>query len=142
MKTRSRVLLILLILSDGHFLAGNAHGQCADTPRSVNPGLTCPPAPCVLPPTQASEGGSIVTDSPLVSNPLNPKQLLLGSFDGNCFALGFHLSRDGGSTWKRTCMPSITTQGRVYYPLDEPLVGYDRNGAAYIAGLYFDSQGQ
>ncbi len=67
-----------------------------------DPGLTCSPTPCVLPPTQASEGGSTVTDTPIVTNPLNPKQLLLGSVDYNCAdpsSLGFHLSRDGGSTW-------------------------------------------
>jgi hypothetical protein len=55
--------------------------------------------------------------------------------------LGFHLSSDGGSAWNRTCMPSIITQQRVYWPSDEPSVGYDRKGAAYIAGLYFDSEG-
>ena len=74
-----------------------------------------------------------MTDSDIVSNPLNPKQLLLGSVDGNCGGLGFHLSSDGGSTWKVTCMFSTG---------DEPHVGYDRKGAAYIAGLYFDSEGR
>jgi hypothetical protein len=143
MKAGSRVLLIFLTLSVGHFLVGNAHAQSAETPGAVNPGLTCSPAPCVLPPTQASEGGYIVTDAPIVSNPLNPKHLLLGSFDGNCpgsSALGFHLSRDDGSTWKRKCMPSIITKTRVYWPGFDPLVGYDRNGAAYIAGEYGDSE--
>jgi hypothetical protein len=144
MKTGSRVLLIVVILSAGHFLAGNAHGQSVEVPGSVHPDLTCSPAPCVLPPTQASEGGSIVTDSPLVGNPLNPKHLLLGSFDGNCpppSLLGFHLSRDGGSTWNPpTCMPTIITTQRVYWPEFDPLVGYDRNGVAYIAGSYGDSK--
>jgi uncharacterized repeat protein (TIGR03803 family) len=131
--------------TSGHFFARRPYGQSVEAPGPVSPDLNCSPAPCVLPPTQASEGGNPVTDTPIVSNPLNPKHLLLGSVDGNCpppSVLGFHLSTDGGSTWNRTCMPSIITQGRVYYPLDEPLVGYDRNGAAYIAGLYFDSQGQ
>ena len=144
MKAGSRVLLIVLILSVGHFLSGRAHSQSAETPGVVNPDLTCSPTPCVLPPTQASEGGYIVTDAPIVSNPLNPKQLLLGSFDANCpnpSALGFHLSSDGGSTWNRTCMPSIITKLRVYWPDFDPLVGYDRNGAAYIAGDYDDSEG-
>ncbi|HXM20794.1 MAG TPA: sialidase family protein, partial [Terriglobales bacterium] len=54
--------------------------------------------------------------------------------------LGFHLSSDGGSTWNRTCMPSIITKTRVYWPGFDPLVGYDRNGAAYIAGEYGDSE--
>ena len=144
MKAGSSFQLILLIIAAGCFFAGNADTQLTEAPRPVTPDLTCSPAPCVLRPTQASEGGSTVTDSPLVSNPLNPKHLLLGSFDANCYplALGFHLSRDGGSTWNRTCMPAITIRGLVYYPLDEPLVGYDRNGVAYIAGLYFDTEGQ
>jgi hypothetical protein len=135
MKAGSRVLVVAVVMTVGHFLAGGVDGQ---TPQPEPPGqFNCSPAPCVLPPTQASEGGSIVTDTPIVANPLNPKQLLLGSFDGNCpppTALGFHLSSDGGSTWKRTCMPPLN---RVYLPVDEPHVGYDRKGAAYIAGFYF-----
>jgi hypothetical protein len=128
MKAGARVLLIVIILSVGHFLSGRAHGQSAETPGAVNPDLTCSPAPCVLSPTQASEGGSMVTDSPIVSNPLNQRELLLGSFDYNCYPswLGFHLSRDGGSTWKRKCMPFIYTKNLVYVPSFDPLVGYDR----------------
>ena len=34
-------------------------------------------------------------------------------------------------------MPSITIGGRIWDADDEPSVGYDRKGAAYIAGLYF-----
>ena len=140
MKARSRVLLTFLALLGGSFLTGGAHGQSARTPRPVNSGrLHCSPAPCVLPPTQASEGGNPVTDTPIASNPLNPKQLLLGSVDGNCpipSVLGFHLSTDGGSTWKRACMPTIVTQNRAFWPADEPSVGYDRKEAAYIVGGY------
>ena len=36
-------------------------------------------------------------------------------------------------------MPSIITKERVYWPSDEPSVGYDLNGNAYVAGLYFNS---
>jgi hypothetical protein len=81
-----------------------------------------------------------VTDSPIVTNPLNENELLLGSFDGNCPGLGFHLSRDGGSTWTlANCMPDIFTKQHVYQPGFDPLVGYDRHGAAYAAGEYFDT---
>jgi hypothetical protein len=139
MKAGSRVLVIVTVMTVGHFLAGGAAGQ---TPGPEPPGqFNCSPAPCVLPPTQASEGGGIVTDSPIVTNALNATQLLLGSVDANCYGLGFHLSSDGGSTWKVTCMASIY-KGGVWSPSDEPQVGYDRKGAAYIAGLYYPSEGR
>jgi uncharacterized repeat protein (TIGR03803 family) len=126
----------------GNSFAWLAHDHSAVAPKPLSHGLfNCSPAPCVLPPTQASEGGGMVTDSPIVTNPLNAKQLLLGSVDDNCNALGFHLSSDGGSTWKVTCMASIYGE-QVWSPLDEPQVGYDRKGAAYIAGLYFPSEGR
>jgi hypothetical protein len=98
----------------------------------------------VLLPTQASEGGSIVTDTPIVTNPLDQGELLLGSVDFNCYpsGVGFHLSQDGGSAWTRVlCMPFIYAKNYVYVPLDEPSVGYDRNGVAYASGIYFDNEG-
>jgi uncharacterized repeat protein (TIGR03803 family) len=95
-------------------------------------GFNCSPAPCVLPPTQASEGGDTVTVSPVLANPLNPKELLLGSVDFNCPQVGFHLSRDGGSTWVRTlCMPPIF-KPELLEPGGEPLVAFDRHGVAYV----------
>jgi hypothetical protein len=137
-----RIVLTVAVLM-GLFLVGNAQGQSTGAPRLAKTGrFNCSPAPCVLPPTQASEGGNPVTDTPIVSNPPNPKQLLLGSVDGNCpppSVLGFHLSTDGGSTWKRHCMPSIITRQHAYWPSLDPSVGYDRNGAAYIVGMYNSS---
>ena len=123
-----------------HIFAWRAYGQSAEAPRPANVGgFNCSPAPCVLPPTQASEGGSIVTNPLIVTNPENEKELLLGSLDGNCpppSGLAFHLSRDGGSTWTRVlCMP-VMHKGGVYWPIINPLVGYDRNGVAYVAGGY------
>jgi len=144
MKTRARPLLALLIVLSVFSPAGSARGQSAGTPRPVNPGLACHPTPCVLPPIQASEGGSTVTDSPIVTNPLNPKELLLGSVDYNCgyeSNVGFHLSTDGASTWARVeCMPEFTVKGHEHLALDEPSVGHDRKGNAYIAGLYNDQK--
>ena len=136
MKAGPCVLLVLLLVCVGNFLIGKAHGQSTERATSVPPRLTCSPAPCVLPPTQASEGGSIVTDTPIVTNPLNPKHLLLGSVDGNCGGLGFHLSSDGGSTWKVGCMLIYHRTGQ-----DEPHVGYDRKGTAYISGTLFSQRG-
>jgi len=126
-------------------IAGNAQGQSTGAPRLAKTGrFNCSPAPCVLPPTQASEGGSVVTDPLIATNPVNQKELLLGSFDGNCYpsALGFHITRDGGSGWNRVlCMPFIDTKNFAYVPSFEPSVGYDHNGAAYAAGFYNDNEG-
>ncbi|HXM61594.1 MAG TPA: sialidase family protein [Terriglobales bacterium] len=146
MTAGPRSLLIFLALPIVVLLAGNARGQSDEPMRTASPGLTCSPAPCLLTPTQASEGGGLATDTPIVTNPLNSKQLLLGSVDYNCSGegsdVGFHLSGDGGSTWERVeCMPAIVTKQRDFQPLDEPSVGYDRKGNAYIAGLYFDTEG-
>jgi hypothetical protein len=145
MKTKPRVVLIVLVVSAGLFLAGSAHGQSAEAPKPAKPRLTCSPAPCVLPPTQASEGGGVTTDPLIVTDPLKPNDLLLGSVDYNCgqqSSLGFHLSTDGGSTWERVeCMTPIIHGENRYLPDDEPSVGYDRKGAAYSAGVYFDYEG-
>jgi hypothetical protein len=142
----TRLGLIALIVAAGHFLAEKAQSQSdkALPEPTITTNFTCSPAPCVLPPTQASEGGNPVTDTPIVTDPLNSNQLLLGSVDYNCSgsSLGFHLSRDGGSTWERVvCMTEIVKGSNIYLPSDEPSVGYDRQGIAYVAGIYFDQEG-
>jgi hypothetical protein len=82
----------------------------------------------------------LVTDSPIVANPSNVKDLLLGSVDYNCpdqSNVGFHLSTDGGSTWTRVlCMAGIGHKQIAYIACDEPSVGYDQEGNAYAAGAY------
>src|ERR1700722_2390896 len=141
MKTTYQLLLALVIILLAWFLVGYGEAKAQSAAKSAK--FYCSPAPCVLPPTLASEGSGFVTDSHIVTNPTNQKELLLSSFDGNCTQpLGFHLSRDRGSTWQRVlCMSSIISKQRVYQPSNEPAVGYDRNGIAYVAGLYFDSEG-
>src|ERR1700730_12385778 len=110
MKIRFGALVMFLVISGMHFQAGIGHAQPKHAWHAMNPRFYCSPAPCVLPPTQASEGGNPVTDTPIVSNPLSPKQLLLGSVDGNCpmsSDLGFHFSLDGGSILRRVlCLPA------------------------------------
>ncbi|HTA25816.1 MAG TPA: sialidase family protein [Terriglobales bacterium] len=143
MKAVYRVIGIAAVLALATAIAaGQTSSPALD---SGAPGsLSCSPAPCVLPPTQASEGGAEVTDTPIAADPINPQHLLLGSVDFNCpqpGISGFHISSDGGSTWSRTCMPAITTQELVYWPGGEPMVGYDLNGTAYIADGYGDSEG-
>jgi len=137
-----RLALIAPILLAGHFLAVNGYGQSGP----VNPGgFHCSPAPCVLPPTEASEGGSFVIEPLIATNPLNPEELLVGSVDYNCLKpsyLGLHLSRDGGSTWTRVeCMPIIIKKNSEWWPIYEPAVGFDRKGNAYAAGSYSPSEG-
>src|SRR5580658_4972494 len=99
MKIESRILLIPVVIAAVCFLANTSYGQSTEAPGPTRTGgLNCSPAPCVLPPTQASEGGGMVTDTPIVANRLDPKQLLLGGVDYNCpqpSVVGFHLSTDG-----------------------------------------------
>ena len=141
MKTTYRLLLALVVILLAWFLVGYGEAKAQSAAKSAK--FYCSPAPCVLPPTLASEGSGFVTDSHIVTNPTNQKELLLSSFDGNCTQpLGFHLSRDRGSTWQRVlCMSSIISKQRVYQPSSEPSVGYDRNGTAYVTGLYFGNSG-
>lgn len=86
-------------LAMGSFAQGvNARGTTEPDRREI---LTCSPAPCILPPVEASEGGFEVADAPIAADPRNPKHLIVGSDDFNCpgsSLLGFHVSRDGGST--------------------------------------------
>ncbi|MBZ5571888.1 MAG: glycoside hydrolase [Acidobacteriia bacterium] len=106
--------------------------------RVISHVMSCNPAPCVLSPVQPSNGG-FVANATIASNPLNPKELLLGSQNNNCpypSFLGFYISRDGGSTWELSCMISFAYKGQGYDPDFEPVVGYDRRGTAYIAGFY------
>jgi len=132
--------LWLGILFAAWLLPGRATAQ---TFNSQSPGLNCSPAPCVLPPIQASERGAEVADAPIAADPLNPQHLLVGSSDFNCpgSSSGFHFSPDGGSNWNHTCMPVVRGNGRIYIPGGEPMVGFDRNGVAYIADVYGDTEG-
>jgi hypothetical protein len=125
--------VVATVAMAGFFAAGQVNGAAAP-PSVYSKIVKCSPAPCVLPPTQASEGGYEVADAPIVADPLNPTRLLLGSDDFNCqFGVGFFSSPDAGSSWNRTCL----MQGiGLYAPSDFPMVGYDHNGVAYIAALY------
>ena len=109
-----------------------AHAQAPDA--SADPGgFTCSPAPCVLPPTLVSAGALIATDTTVASNPLNRRALLSGSYGDNC-AQFFYLSANRGSDWALTeCgMPGLQL-GQYYYTADdEPSVGYDLKGNAYV----------
>jgi hypothetical protein len=135
------VPMVVLIVSAALLLGRAAPGQSTRPGSSKKPTFSCSPAPCALPPTQASEGGGTVTNPAIVSDPVNLKHLLLGSVDYNCSQqtsnVGFHLSTDGGSSWERVeCMPSLIIKGKIWDAIFEPSLGYDSKGTAYIGGLY------
>lgn len=132
-------LLPLSPYSGGYLMAQAIHSGKVHLPSSgsasqtVNPNLTCTPAPCVLPNVMASEGtANPVNEDPIVVNPKNAKQLETGGNDYNCASLqGFFTSSNGGTTWTRTCMNTLsgaTGNG-------DPAVGYDLNGNVYAAGI-------
>jgi hypothetical protein len=132
-------MTLVLYGAIGCLLCACAFGQVTEPGNDVP---SCSPAPCVLPVTQVSQQCAVNAD--ISVDPVNPKNLLLGSSDGSCgFSMTFDVSNDGGTTWTRsTCMGNIRTKrGAVYYPLGQPMAGYDLNGEAYIAGEYIDSEG-
>ena len=95
--------------------------------------LRCSPAPCVLPPARASEGGDLVNSPSIVADPLHPASLLMGSTDFNCqYAVAVFSSKDG-STWDRTC---LTQPIGTYQPGGTPLVAFNSRGTAYTASGY------
>jgi hypothetical protein len=99
--------------------------------------LSCSPAPCVLPPTQVSDG-TYTFDAPIVSDPLDPRHLLLGSYSGSCpgdTPLGFYTSLNGGSSWNLRCLTQGIGQNGAFY---SPILGYGQDGVAYIGGVFED----
>ncbi len=95
--------------------------------------LTCSPAPCIVPETQASEGGNNpVNEDPITANPLNSKQLITGGNDYNCSSLqGFFATSDGGTTWTRNCLAVESGKSGA----GDPIVGYDRLGNVFVGGI-------
>ena len=131
-------LILAAVLAGGQSRgATNVSAEFSSMPAS------CSPAPCVLPPTQATQG-QYFFDAPAVADPANPAHLIVGSQSVNCFqgGLGFWVSTNAGSTWSQTCMSPLTYEGNEYVPDSGPILGYDRIGNAYIAGLYgYDGSG-
>ena len=144
-KTASVYGLVFVLALGGAITMGTAHAQSATRNRSSVEALTCSPAPCVLPPTQVSEGGALVNTPSIAADPLNPGHLVLGANDGNCplntGSLAAYTSSDGGSAWGPPfCMPNIN-DGPLFHSSIDPSVAYDRNGVAYVAGPYYHTMG-
>jgi hypothetical protein len=140
-KFLSRVLVILALVGGSAFLAGGQTNSAASDPKGPAL-LTCWPAPCVLPAMQVSQGPNENWDAAIAADPSNPRNIIVGTNDANCTpeggaTPGFLVSSDAGSDWSQYCMPGASWNGEGYFPIGFPtLGGYDRNGVAYIGGLY------
>ncbi len=79
--------------------------------RTIQPDVTCSPAPCRLPNTRVTPGNRVILTAPnLAINPNNPMQMIVGEEDGTCTSFGAsYASNDGGTTWTRTCLPVLNT---------------------------------
>jgi hypothetical protein len=139
-KLPPRLMLLILLLPS---VAGLAFSQSGSQRATGGPAVVgCSPAPCVLPPTLATGDEMPNYDAPIVANPAKPQQILVGSFDVNCFqesSLGFHLSSDGGSVWSDFCLPPTFFGGIEYITDFGPILGYDHNGVAYVGGPYYST---
>jgi hypothetical protein len=135
------VVILALIGGSGLLAAGQTKGSASD-PSSPALLTSCSPAPCVLPAMQVSQGPNDNWDAAIAADPSNPRNLIVGTNDGNCgerggSTPGFLVSLDGGSDWSQYCMPARSYGQGSYEPIGFPtLGGYDRNGVAYIGGLY------
>jgi len=134
MKTRFSTLTALPLLS---LIVASILPAVGQLSTSVRQGVfSCSPAPCVLPPTQVSNGTDVF-DAPIIADPLNPKNLLLGSNDIYGYGLSFYISNDGGSTWGHKSMSAVYREKWGFFsPGNQPMLGFDLNGNAFIAAEY------
>jgi len=135
MKNHYRAIGVLFVLTAAIALA---EGQNVNAGGLGHPELpSCSPAPCGLPPLQASPGGFA---APLVADPTNPQNLIVGSDYTKCIPYptnsAYNLSFDGGSKWNLFCMETVFYDGYLYYGGGSPILGYDLNGVAYVGGYY------
>src|SRR5690348_16588575 len=71
-------VLMARAIHTGAIHAGHGVGQ------TINPALTCSPAPCVLPNVKACGGTQPVNEDPIAADPGNAQNLLSGGNDYNC----------------------------------------------------------
>ena len=113
--------------------AGTLKLNNTHAPVRAHQTMTCSPAPCVLPNTQASEGGQPVNETAIAVNPNNPLDVMTSANDYNCTSSldGIYNSTDGGTTWKTNCMGTFS--GAV--GCGDPGVGFDLNNVAYATSI-------
>jgi hypothetical protein len=141
-------VLIIPALAGGFAVFTGAQTQSFSSAPNGPAQLTCSPTPCVLPPTQVSQGPNESWDAAIAADPSNPQNIVVGTSDGNCgedggATPGFLVSGDGGSDWSQYCMPGRGKADQFYYTAVGPpiLGGYDRNGVAYIGSYYSNTLG-
>ncbi len=113
--------------------SGKVHIPRGTAGGTLNPQLSCTPAPCVLPNVQASAAGSNpANEDPIATDPTNNKNLLSGANDYSCGSLqGFYSSSNAGTSWTHTCMNLLSGASGD----GDPGVGYDLNHNSYITGI-------
>ena len=138
LTTAYRIVAILAIVAGAW---ASSLGQ--NTTHGSPAGLSCSPAPCVLPPIAVTQGGY---DAPIAVDPANANNIIVGnSNNANCPRVNtdFSLSADGGSSWSDLfCMGNFFLNGAEYIPGGFPILGYDRNGVVYAGGFYYDDNGR
>ncbi len=84
----------------------------------------------------------------LIRSPLDP-YFLLGTWqdgrftDGGAVTCGYGISRDGGLTWERSIIPSLTTaDGGLYDRASDPVAAIDHRGILYLNTLGINSGNQ
>src|SRR5437764_2547978 len=123
--------LVCTLLSVLSIFASFANGQSTQefSPRTIQPDLTCSPAPCRLPNVRVTSGKKVSDTAPnLAINPQNPSQMILGVVDTSCASwVAAYRTNDGGMSWTKVCLPvagSIDVIGRAW-------MAYDDSGAVH-----------
>ena len=129
------------------FLVGYGGVQAQSAMQRVQ-SFYCSPAPCVLPPTLASEGSGIRNGLPHRDQSDESEGTTARAvLTGNCYPRdpwAFIFPSDRGSTWAARPLHVRLSSGkqRVYWPSRRTLSGLrSEMGYAYAAGLYFDTRG-
>jgi hypothetical protein len=99
---------------------------------NIAPKLSCSPLPCAFTEVNVSNRTQPANETPVVVDPNNANNLLSAANDYACTSIqGVYASTDGGTTWTRNCVPTLSG----YSGAGDPNVAYDLNGNAYFLGI-------